>query len=60
MQSILIDIFLEIGRLYVFFLFIFTLIITSSPVYDFFPSFHTGNIMIALYALGVDVSSDVY
>ena len=38
----------------------FTFIIISSPVYVFFLSFYTGNVMIALYALGMAVSSDVY
>ena len=32
------------------------IIIISSLVYFFFPSFHTGNVMIALYALGMDMT----
>ena len=34
--------------------------IISSPGYVFFRSIHTGNDMVALYALGMGVSSDVY
>ena len=35
---------------------LFYVFIISSPVYVFFPSFHTGNAMIDLYALGMDVT----
>ena len=57
-QSILADFFFKYAVC--LFLFIFMFIIISSTVYVFFPSFHTGNVMMALYALGMAVSSDVY
>ena len=59
MQSILLYCFGN--RLFIYlFLFVYYINYFFFPVYVFFPSFQTGNGLMALYALGMGVSSDEY